>query len=101
LDYEYAHIENQIDVEVRQAYRQYNTMRKQLLEFNDGILEEAKSILDGRTYSYNRGENSLLEILDAQRTYNEIRQNYYETLYKTAAALVKLEKAVGIWDISF
>lgn len=101
LDYEYAHIENQIEVEVRQAYREYNTMRKQLLEFNDGILEEAKSILDGRTYSYNRGENSLLEILDAQRTYNEIRQNYYETLYKTAAALVKLEKAVGIWDISF
>ena len=101
LDYEYAHIENQIEVEVSQAFRQYNTMRKQLIEFDDGILEEAKLILDGRTYSYNRGENSLLEVLDAQRTYNEIKQNYYETLFNTAAALVELEKAAGIWDISF
>ena len=101
IEYEYAQIENQIAIEVAQAFRQYNTMRKQLLEFNDGILEEAKSILDGRTYSYNRGENSLLEVLDAQRTYNEIQQNYYQTLFNTAAALVELEKAAGIWDILF
>ncbi len=101
IEYEYAQIENQIAIEVTQAFRQYNTMRKQLLEFNDGILEEAKSILEGRTYSYNRGENSLLEVLDAQRTYNEIQQNYYQTLFNTAAALVELEKAAGIWDILF
>ena len=101
VEYEYAQIENQIEVEVTQAFRQYNTMRKQLNEFNDGILQEAKSILDGRTYSYKRGENSLLEVLDAQRTYNEIQQNYHDTLFKTAAALVELEKSAGIWDISF
>lgn len=100
-DYQYAQIEKEIAIEVTQAYRYYNSMRKQLKQFEDGILEEAKIILDGRIYSYNRGENSLLEVLDAQRTYNEIRENYYETLYNTAAALVELEKAVGIWDISF
>ena len=101
VNYEYKQIENQIEIEVTQAFRQYNTAKKQLQQFDDGILEEAKSILDGRTYSYNRGENSLLEVLDAQRTYNEIQQNYYETLFNTAAALIELEKAVGIWDISF
>lgn len=76
-------------------------MRRQLFSFNDGILEEAKSILNGRIYSYKRGENSLLEVLDAQRTYNEIQQNYHDTLFRTAAALVELERAAGIWDISF
>lgn len=101
VNYEYNQIENQIEIEVTQAFRQYNTAKKQLQQFDDGILEEAKSILDGRTYSYNRGENSLLEVLDAQRTYNEIQQNYYETLFNTAAALVELEKVVGVWDISF
>ena len=101
IEYEYAQIENQIETEVTQAFRKYNSMRKQLTEFNDGILQEAKSILDGRTYSYKRGENSLLEVLDAQRTYNEIQQNYHDTLFKTAAALVELEKSAGIWDISF
>ena len=101
IEYEYAQIENQIEIGVIQAFRQYNSMRRQLKAFNDGILEEAKSILDGRIYSYKRGENSLLEVLDAQRTYNEIQQNYHDTLFKTAAALVELEKSVGIWDISF
>lgn len=100
-EYAYSQIEKEIAIEVTQAYRHYNTMRKQLKQFNDGILEEAKIILDGRTYSYNRGENSLLEVLDAQRTYNDIRENYYETLYNTAAALIALEKAAGIWDIEF
>lgn len=101
IEYEYAQIENQIEIEVIQAFRQYNSMRRQLKAFNDGILEEAKSILDGRIYSYKRGENSLLEVLDAQRTYNEIQQNYHDTLFKTAAALVELEKSAGIWDIAF
>ena len=101
IEYEYAQIENQIEIGVIQAFRQYNSMRRQLKAFNDGILEEAKSILDGRIYSYKRGENSLLEVLDAQRTYNEIQQNYHDTLFKTAAALVELEKSAGIWDISF
>ena len=101
IEYEYVQIENQIEIEVIQAFRQYNSMRRQLKAFNDGILEEAKSILDGRIYSYKRGENSLLEVLDAQRTYNEIQQNYHDTLFKTAAALVELEKSAGIWDISF
>lgn len=101
IEYEYAQIENQIEIGVIQAFRQYNSMRRQLKAFNDGILEEAKSILDGRIYSYKRGENSLLEVLDAQRTYNEIQQNYHDTLFKTAAALVELEKSAGIWDIAF
>ena len=99
--YMYEQIEKEIAIEVAQAYRHYNTMRKQLQQFDDGILEEARIILEGRTYSYNRGESSLLEVLDAQRTYNEIRENYYETLYNTAAALVELESAAGIWDINF
>lgn len=101
IEYNYAQIENEIEIEVTQAYKQYNSMRRQLMAFNDGILQEAKSILDGRIYSYKRGENSLLEVLNAQRTYNEIQQNYHDTLFKTAAALVALETAAGIWDISF
>lgn len=100
-EYEYDMVDKEIEVEVAQAYRHYNTMRRQLRQFDDGILEEARIILDGRTYSYNRGESSLLEVLDAQRTYNEIRQNYFETLYNTVAALVELERSVGVWDIMF
>ena len=65
------------------------------------MLEEAKQVYEGIKYSYQRGASSLLEVLDAQRTYNETQQAYAETLFGYASALVELENAVGIWDIDF
>jgi len=97
----YKQTELTIQTEVTQAFFNYQAMQKQVLQFDTGLLAEAKAILDGKIYSYQRGETSLLEVLDAQRTYNEIQQNYYETLYNHAVALVELERAVGIWDINF
>lgn len=52
-----------------------------------------------KIYSYNRGEVSLLEILNAQRTYDEVQAQYIETLFNYNAALVELERNCGIWDI--
>ena len=97
----YEQIELQIQTEVTQAYFNYLSSKKQANQFNNGLLSEAKKVLDGKIYSYKRGETSLLEVLNAQRTYNEIQQAYYQTLYNYAAALVNLERAAGIWDINF
>lgn len=97
----YKQTELTIQTEVTQAFYNYEATQKQVLQFNTGLLAEAKAILDGKIYSYHRGETSLLEVLDAQRTYNEVQQNYYQTLHNHAAALVELERAAGIWDINF
>jgi cobalt-zinc-cadmium efflux system outer membrane protein len=51
-------------------------------------------------YSYKRGQSSLLEVLNAQRTYNDVQHDYYGTLHDYAVALVELERAAGIWDIN-
>ncbi|HBV16284.1 TolC family protein [Chryseobacterium carnipullorum] len=98
---EYKQIENSIRTEVMQAYYQYQATQKQLKQFDNGMLSEAKSILDGIIYSYQRGESSILEVLNAQRTYNDIRQRYTETLADNAVALIELERKTGIWDIDF
>lgn len=98
---EYKQIENSIRTEVMQAYYQYQATQKQLQQFDHGMLSEAKSILDGIIYSYQRGESSILEVLNAQRTYNDIRQRYIETLADNAVALIELERKTGIWDIDF
>lgn len=97
----YQQTELQIQIEVRKAWFNYLTLQKQVRQFNTGLLSDAQRLLDGKVYSYKRGETSLLEVLNAQRTYNETRLNYYETLYNCAAALVELEKTAGIWDINF
>lgn len=97
----YKQTELQIQIEIRKAWFNYLTAQKQVRQFSTGLLADAQRLLDGKVYSYKRGETSLLEVLNAQRTYNETQLNYYETLYNYAASLVELEKAAGIWDINF
>jgi outer membrane protein, heavy metal efflux system len=97
----YKQTELQIQMEVKQAWFGYHTAQKQVRQFDTGLLEDAKALLDGKIYSYKRGETSLLEVLNAQRTYNDTQLSYHETRYNYAAALVELEKAAGIWDINF
>lgn len=100
-DLEYKQVELQIQTEVTQAYQNYVNTKKQMQQFSNGLLSESKVILEGKIYSYKRGNTSLLEVLDAQRTYNDVQENYYQTLYNFCSALVRLERTVGIWDINF
>lgn len=98
---EYQQVEQSIRAEVMQAYQQYIATQKQVKQFHNGMLTEAKNILDGIIYSYKRGESSILEVLNAQRTYNDVRKDYYQALADNATALIDLERKTGIWDISF
>jgi len=97
----YKHAEFQVKTEITQAWELYQSYCAQVKNFNKGLLENAENVRKGKIYSYQRGETSLLEVLNAQRTYNNIQTTYYEALFNQAAALVELEKAAGIWDISF
>ncbi len=95
----YQEVLLRIQVEVTQAFLNYQAAQKQVQLFDSNMLLEAKAILDGKVYSYKRGETSLLEVLNAQRTYNETQLSYYEARYNYAIALVELQRTAGIWDI--
>jgi len=97
--YDLAHLE--VNTEVHQTYNLFIANQKQVQEFNSGLLEKAKAVLNGKTYSYKRGETALLEVLDAQRTYNEIQEKYYETLFDYTVSLIELERVTGTQDILF
>jgi cobalt-zinc-cadmium efflux system outer membrane protein len=86
--------------EITQAWNLYYFYCSQVDNFENGLLKMASDVLNGKIYSYQRGETSLLEVLNAQRTFNEIQSAYYEALFNRAAALVNLEKSAGIWDIN-
>jgi cobalt-zinc-cadmium efflux system outer membrane protein len=96
---QYRQVELQIQTEVLQSYRHYQSLLEQLKRYEDRLLNDARKVIDGKIFSYNRGETSLLEVLNAQRTYNDVHAQYIETLFEHAAALVELEKDAGIWDI--
>ena len=99
-DLNYRQAELEVQNSVMQNLRQYLSLQEQVKRYDTGLLEHAKSVIDGKIYSYDRGETSLLEVLDAQRTYDDLRTGYIETLYNYAASLVELERSAGIWDIT-
>ena len=89
----------QVQTEVMQAYRSYQSLTEQVSHYENGMLHAAREVIDGKIYSYNRGEVSLLEVLDAQRTFDDVQAQYIETLFNYSAALVELEKSAGVWDV--
>ena len=86
--------------EIMQAYNSYQSALRRLAGYNTLIMDNARQVLDGKMYAYQRGETSLLDVISAQHTYNEIRQAYAECLHDCLAAWVELERSAGLWDIS-
>ena len=79
LRYEEARL--QVQTEVMQAFWTYELSRKQVAQYDNGLLRQAEAVMEGKRYSYQRGEASLIEVLDAQRTYDDVQAQYIETLF--------------------
>ena len=90
----------QIRKEVEQCHNNYVVSCRQATLYQNSTLTDASAILEKKKYSYTRGETSLLEVLDAQRTANEVFQSYYEALYNANASLVELCRSAGIWEVA-
>lgn len=91
----------QIQTDISQAFFQFEASRKKSEQYQTGLLDDAKKILDGMVYKYKRGESDMTDVLLAQRAYNEAQEQYWETMKEFASSLVALQKACGIWDIYF
>lgn len=94
-------LEMQIQAEINRCWYSFVSEKKKVSQYRNGVLQEAQKVLEGMVYKYKRGESSILDVLIAQRSYNEIQQDYLETMKSYVSSLVLLEHACGIWDISF
>jgi outer membrane protein, heavy metal efflux system len=91
----------QAETEVRSAYSRYQASVQRLELYRSGMLKNADRVLEARLYAYQRGGATLLEVIDAERTSADVYLSYSQALVENAHALVALEQAAGIWDVSF
>jgi cobalt-zinc-cadmium efflux system outer membrane protein len=91
--------ELEVEVEVRQALVRYQATVDRLKLYTGGILTDADKVLESMSYNYVRGGATLLEVLEAQRTVDDVYLAYYQALTDHAHALVAVELAAGIWDL--
>ncbi len=88
-------LENSIAAEIATATHQCLTARDLLHQIQNSMLQEAREVREVTEYSYRRGEASLLEMLDAQRAFNETLQSYNEARAEYARSLYLLDSVSG------
>lgn len=84
-----------ICVQVQQAYHNYATRWHLLVGFENDILESAQQVLQQRTQSYRKGDCSLVELIAARSTFNELYRTWLENCADTFVAQAALATAIG------
>lgn len=88
-------LEQEIAAEVANAYQQYATAKTLLETIETGMLEQAKRVREVIDFSYRRGEATFVELLDAQRTFNETIQALNEAEAEYARSLFLIDAISG------
>ena len=81
--------------DVEKAWQAYLTARRTLEIYNATTLGRADKLKSIAAFSYKEGAINLLELLDAQRTYNQTINAYNQARADYQMALWQLEEAVG------
>jgi cobalt-zinc-cadmium efflux system outer membrane protein len=87
-----------VAAEVATAYQEFESARQLLVEIERDLLQPAADARAGTTYVYQAGATSLLDVLDAQRAYNETMDTYYsaQAAYRRADARLGLVTGVDL-----
>ncbi len=90
---------NQVMTDVRDAYENLQTTDKIVQLYLSGYLDRAQKDRDISEYAYQRGAVSLLDFLDAERSYRATQLAYRQSLASWIMAVEQLREAVGIRNL--
>jgi cobalt-zinc-cadmium efflux system outer membrane protein len=90
---------NQVMTDVHDAYYGLQTNDQVIQLYLSGYLAEAQADREIAEYSYQRGAASLLDFLDAERSYRATQLAYRQTLASYLLALEQLREAVGLRNL--
>jgi outer membrane protein, heavy metal efflux system len=85
----------QVLTDVRDAFENLRTNDQVVGLYRSGYLDQAQQSRDISEYAYRHGAASLLDFLDAERTYRSIQLAYRQALASYLLALEQLRQAVG------
>lgn len=85
----------QVLTDVRDAYENVRTNDEIVTLYRSGYLEEAQEDRDISQYAYQRGAASLLDYLDAERSFRATQLAYRQALASYLLAVEQLREAVG------
>jgi cobalt-zinc-cadmium efflux system outer membrane protein len=81
--------------DVVNAYEGLQTNDQIIQLYRGGYLDQAQQSRDISEYAYKRGAASLLDFLDAERSYRAVQLAYRQSLAAYQLAVEQLREAVG------
>jgi cobalt-zinc-cadmium efflux system outer membrane protein len=81
--------------DVSSAYEEVKSNEEVVSLYDSGYLKHAQDSRDISEYAYSRGAASLLDYLDAERSYRSIQLSYRQAVATYMTALEQLKEAVG------
>ncbi len=88
--------QNQVTQDVESAYADFVSARERLRLYEDTYLGAAKESLDIEDFSFHRGGASVLDFLDAERTYRATQLAHHQQQAAYLNALAQLKSAAGL-----
>jgi cobalt-zinc-cadmium efflux system outer membrane protein len=85
----------EVQAEVQTAFHEFTTTRDLVAGMQRDLLQPATSARDIAAYTYRAGASSLLELLDAQRAFNDSMQSFLDAQASLRRAAARLNAAVG------
>jgi cobalt-zinc-cadmium efflux system outer membrane protein len=94
----FASLDASVAAEVASAYQEFESARQLLVDVERDLLQPAADARAGTTYMYQAGATALLDVLDAQRAYNDTMDTYYsaQAAYRRAEARLGLITGVDL-----
>ncbi len=81
--------------DVAAAYAAFQASEKVLALFQSGYLDQARQSLEITTYVYQKGSGTLLDLLDAERTYRSTQLAYRQALAAYMTSVQQINFVVG------
>src|SRR5262249_47808932 len=87
--------ETDVSSEVSAAFQAFESARRVLHDIESDLLAPSREAREVTAYVYQAGATSLLDVLDAQRAFNETMDAYYTAQADYRRAEVRLRSATG------
>lgn len=82
--------------EVTSALAIWRSSDRILQRFHQGLLEEATTVRNSAELAYSRGATSVLDLIEAQRSYKNIMRDYYAAMINRTNAYYDLAKILAV-----
>mgnify|MGYP001045277958 CR=1 FL=1 len=95
LESELKNLKNSINLQVENAYQFALTAQNMIELFDKEMLQQSEQVYQMLLFSYQEGEISGIELIEARKTLINTKKSYGDALFNYDAAVASLEKSIG------